>query len=111
MDREKVTEVLLQNYANVNSKNNDGNTPRHKSAEKGFVNLVKLLIDYGANVNSKGRFGCTVIQLLSLLLKAVLLQMSTLRSMQELICLLEIIAFFGVWRDIGLNYRFDCHAA
>ena len=38
--------------ANIHTQNNDGNTPLHWAASKGYSDVVKLLIDKGADVSA-----------------------------------------------------------
>lgn len=42
---------LLKNRANPNCRDKDGNTPLHIAVELQSLNIVKLLINYGADVN------------------------------------------------------------
>jgi hypothetical protein len=50
---------LIENGAYVNAKNNYGTTPLHAAAEKGHIEVVKLLIENGAYVNAKDKYGWT----------------------------------------------------
>ncbi len=54
---------LLQNGANVNYLDAQGNTPLMVAAWEGHGNLVDLLIKCGAVVNGKNRFGFTALVL------------------------------------------------
>ncbi|XP_069099881.1 protein phosphatase 1 regulatory inhibitor subunit 16B isoform X1 [Pleurodeles waltl] len=54
---EEVIKLLLNHGANVNSKDNELWTPLHAAATCGHINLVKILIQYGADllaVNADG---------------------------------------------------------
>jgi ankyrin repeat protein len=54
----EVVSLLLEEGANANTEDYDGNTGLHIAAEKGFESVVALLLDNG-NVNAKGRNGLT----------------------------------------------------
>lgn len=55
-----VVETLLQNGANTNAKNSDqGVTPFHKALERGDIEIVKLLLKYGADANATSKSGVT----------------------------------------------------
>jgi ankyrin repeat protein len=45
---------LLREKANIQDTNNDDQTPLLLAVEKGHKQVVKLLIDKGANVNAQG---------------------------------------------------------
>jgi ankyrin repeat protein len=45
--------VLIMNGADVNKGNDHGSTPLHSAATGGFVDMVQLLIEHGANVNAE----------------------------------------------------------
>ncbi|CAF0764926.1 unnamed protein product [Brachionus calyciflorus] len=47
----KIMLYLLDNYANVNLQNKDGNTPLMIASEASFRDCSKLLIEFGADVN------------------------------------------------------------
>ena len=47
-----VVEELLRD-CNVKETDQDGNTPLHLGCTHGFVDVVELLVDNGANVESK----------------------------------------------------------
>lgn len=51
-DIKRVIE-LLERGANPNAKDEYGWTPLHHAAKKGSVDIAKLLINKGANVNAK----------------------------------------------------------
>lgn len=58
--RRSAVEVLLKSGANGNAKTSrDGETPFHKAISRGDVEIVKLLLDYGADVNAVSKFGVT----------------------------------------------------
>ena len=57
-----AAKTLIERGADVNAKDNDGNTPLHWAAWKGqtrAAEVAKLLIDNGAEVNAKNKYGNT----------------------------------------------------
>jgi ankyrin repeat protein len=54
-----VLELLLNNKADINAKNNQGETPLHFAVKSGFRNLAKLLLVHNADVNAKNNQGET----------------------------------------------------
>jgi len=63
-DIKKVT-LLLENGADVNTKDNDGWTPLMHAAEKGHKEVVELLIEKGADVNIQDEDGWTALMFAS----------------------------------------------
>jgi cytohesin len=63
MDTKKLkVEILLKSGANVNAKtSSDGETPLHKAISRGDIEIVKLLLNYGADVNAKSKYGVTAL--------------------------------------------------
>ena len=53
----QVISFLLQNNADVNKTNKDGETPLHRGCKIGNLDIVKLLINNGASINLINRFG------------------------------------------------------
>lgn len=58
-DIKKVEELLIKDKNLVNLKSDDGLvcTPLFKAAYKGYIDMCKLLVKYGANVNEKDFHG------------------------------------------------------
>ncbi|CAF1220205.1 unnamed protein product [Rotaria magnacalcarata] len=60
----RIVELLLNKYkAIVDLSTFDGSTPLHVACERGFADIVKLLIDSQANLNAKMNDGTTGIML------------------------------------------------
>ena len=55
--RTRVVKLLLENGANVNIRNEGGETPLHYATGHGHINVMKVLLENGANVSEKGT-GC-----------------------------------------------------
>jgi ankyrin repeat protein len=54
-----VTELLLAHGADVNAKNNDGDTPLHTAGENANAATAELLLENGGSVNAKNNAGRT----------------------------------------------------
>ena len=48
-----ICKSLVDKAATVNVRDNDGKTPLHLAAERGLINNVQVLIQYGAYVNDQ----------------------------------------------------------
>lgn len=57
--RTEIAKLLLEQRADVNAKQSDGDTALIRAAASGNAPLVRLLIDQGAEVNAKGSEGKT----------------------------------------------------
>ena len=55
--------TLLNQGANINSRNGFGKTSLHLAAQQGYTNMVKELLKRGAFVNPRDRFGMTPLHL------------------------------------------------
>ncbi|MGL9718325.1 MAG: ankyrin repeat domain-containing protein [Wolbachia sp.] len=51
----------MREGANINVKNEDGNTPLHFTAMKGKVDIAKILLKHNADVNAKNNEGKTAL--------------------------------------------------
>ena len=49
----KVTKFLIEKGANIEVKNEDGNTPLHEAVDGGHFEVVKYLIEKGAQLDAK----------------------------------------------------------
>ena len=56
-----ITNLLLENGANVNDQDNEGNTPLMIASERGHPETVKLLIESGANMNAQDNYKRTAL--------------------------------------------------
>jgi hypothetical protein len=52
--QEQIVQLLLKKGANVNSRNDDNNTPLHLAASTASEAIVRLLLEGGADVNAVG---------------------------------------------------------
>jgi ankyrin repeat protein len=55
----KVTALLVAAGADVNARQQAGNTPLHETAQVGLVNLTRLLLEHGADPNARDDNGRT----------------------------------------------------
>lgn len=53
LDKTDVISILIQNGADVNAQNTDGNTGLHSAAALGMANVVQCLVENGADINVK----------------------------------------------------------
>jgi ankyrin repeat protein len=53
----RAIEWLVGRAADVNAKNNNGDTPLHLAAYYGYVPAMELLVGRGANVNARNKDG------------------------------------------------------
>ena len=58
----EIAKLLINNNANVNPKDKDGDTPLHSSSINGHLEIIKLLVNKGADLNAKNeRLGATCL--------------------------------------------------
>jgi ankyrin repeat protein len=50
-----VREQILREWVNTHSKGEEGFTPLHFASFHGNLELIRMLISYGANINAKNR--------------------------------------------------------
>ncbi|MFY9109231.1 ankyrin repeat domain-containing protein, partial [Aliarcobacter butzleri] len=55
----ETVKLLIDNKAQVNKKNNKGQTPLGGVCFKGNLEIVKLLVENGANIHENNGFGLT----------------------------------------------------
>ncbi|PWF94171.1 Ankyrin repeat protein [Spiroplasma poulsonii] len=60
-----MVKLLIENGAEINHKNQFGNTPLILASQNGHTEIVKLLIENGAKINHKNQFGNTPLILAS----------------------------------------------
>lgn len=58
-NQSEIAQLLLDNGAGINTKNNFGNTPLHTAANHWSTEVVELLLSRGANVNAQDNDGDT----------------------------------------------------
>lgn len=59
----KTVQALLHNKASIDLENIDGNTALHITAVYGCVSITKLLLDHGADMAGRNKYGQSVIDL------------------------------------------------
>ena len=47
----QIVEILLNSNCNPNIKNNEKETPLHLATKKGYIDIIKKLIEKGALIN------------------------------------------------------------
>lgn len=52
---------MIENGADVNSKDNSGRTPLHTAAGSGFAKIIDILIQNGANIDAVDQNGWSPI--------------------------------------------------
>ena len=60
-NRGEITELLLQNGANIHAMDWSGNTPAHLAAFPGDVDTMRVLIAAGSDFHAKGLYGETIL--------------------------------------------------
>ena len=59
-DLAEVKRLVVSCGVDPNVKDNDGRTPLHRAAKRGHVDIVKLLLEHGANPNiQENKYGYT----------------------------------------------------
>jgi ankyrin repeat protein len=54
--------VLLEHGADINALRNDDSTPLHISAQRGNVEVARMLLEHGASTSVKNKFGKTPLR-------------------------------------------------
>jgi|LakMenEpi03Aug12_release.lakeMendotaPanAssembly.Ray.scaffolds.fasta_scaffold356995_2 ankyrin repeat protein len=54
---QEIVQLILDRRLDVNSKNFDGKTALHLAAEKESISLLRLLMEYSADIHSEDNFG------------------------------------------------------
>jgi ankyrin repeat protein len=62
-----IAAFFMEAGATVDVKNQDGETPLHWSSYEGYAAIVLLLLENGANMNSKAVDGCNRLMRLAVL--------------------------------------------
>jgi ankyrin repeat protein len=57
----QIVEILLEKGADVNAKDQDGDTALIRASGEGHIDVVKLLLEQGADVNAKNNAGATAL--------------------------------------------------
>lgn len=63
VSKEKILKLLIENGANVNSRNEYDHTPLMYAVYHGNISIVRYLIAKGANVNAKNMFGLSCLDI------------------------------------------------
>ena len=58
----EMARLLIDNGADLDIRNTDGNTPLHWAAGEGQKELVVILIAHGADINARGKNGWTPLR-------------------------------------------------
>ena len=56
-------DYFIKKKLNINKKNKNGDTPLHLAIQKGDYDIIKLLLDNGANIKIKNKKGITPFDL------------------------------------------------
>ncbi|KAI6171449.1 hypothetical protein M3Y97_01045800 [Aphelenchoides bicaudatus] len=51
----EIVKLLIESGADVNAKNNRGDTPIHRASQNGYIEIVKFLVEKGADVNATNK--------------------------------------------------------
>lgn len=61
--QKEIVALLLNNGADINATNNEGNTPLHDASDNGLLDIVGLLLERGAKSNLQNNNGKTPLDL------------------------------------------------
>jgi ankyrin repeat protein len=61
--KERLDDDYQLMYPHINAPDSEGDTPLMWAAERGQIEAVQILLDYGVNINAKNKEGLTALHL------------------------------------------------